>query len=470
MKLIICCLFIFSSLSAKTISYVLNEIQNDKIILSGNSEIQVGKSYRSDIQNWKKGERLKFSYNNIYTNNIEIINLDRKETAWGTLLNISDSHSIIRLTEQGSKIVLRSGYAFKTGSKGVFTKNNWTVNDCIFIFSLSDTKFTLYNAAKKQFISGCYRDDHKDLLELEDRLNERVLSQEHATNTVTATILNYFAGLKNPKTPIAVFLFLGQTGVGKTELAKVICDELYKDPRALIRFDMSHFAEEWTATRLIGSAPGYVDSWKGGDLTNALMRMPRSVVLLDEIEKAHPKIRKIFLPIFDEGYVVDSMGHLIKCNEVIFIMTSNMCSTEVAELFRAGYSHKEVLEAIEPMLMRELSPELYNRIVPILFSPFNPDIMEGLTYKLLNEVIVRIKESRGITLIVDSSVTNYLIENGFHPLLGARPLKALIEKKVVSSLAYALLNNEIEENSTVIISYSEISDSWKIEPYSTLYI
>lgn len=298
----------------------------------------------------------------------------------------------------------------------------------------------------------------KDVLLLEGRLNERVLAQPNATRVVSQAVINYCAGLKFPLSPIGVFLFLGPTGVGKTELSKVLAETLYKTQRYLIRYDMSHFSEPHSVARLIGSPPGYANHDEGGKFTEALKAKPQSVVLLDEIEKAHPSVRKIFLPVFDEGYIKDTKDRKINCRDTIFVMTSNLCSQRIASLFNEGYTDEEILRAIEPELIQTLTPELYNRLQPVIFRPLEKETMSALVDLMLEEAVERIKYVKDIYLTVDKSAKEFLVERGFHPLLGARTLRKLIQDSVIAHLSYAIVRGDISQGSRVKILYE--NEEW----------
>lgn len=293
----------------------------------------------------------------------------------------------------------------------------------------------------------------ENILELETNLNERVLAQPQSTRMIAQAMINYCAGLKNPLSPVGVFLFLGPTGVGKTELAKVLTENLYKSQRYLIRYDMSHFSEPHSLARLIGSPPGYANHDDGGKFTEALKLKPQSVVLLDEIEKAHPNVRKVFLPVFDEGYLKDARDKTVSCRDVIFIMTSNLCSQKITSLYYEGHSDDEILRIIEPDLIQALTPELYNRLQPVIFRPLTKETMRSLVNLMLEEAIQRVKYAKDIDLIVDESAKEYLVEHGFHPFLGARTLKKLIQDTVIARLSYAIVKGNISEGCSAKVCY-----------------
>lgn len=450
---------------------------NGLVIVNDHSQWIIGWWYRSHLEEWSQGDRLRIFFESGFFNfnNVKIENVDKGSTVWGVLETNPSKISTIKdfPGQNGNQVKLSNRWTFQAKKEGVFSSISWQKGDYVYIIHETPKTYRLLNINREQILNGVIAVssgiqeplsmDLEDVLHLEEKLNLRVLAQKSATKAVADSFVNYAAGLNRPEAPIGVFLFIGPTGVGKTELAKALTDEVFKEREALIRFDMSHFVDEYGLTRLIGSPPGYVNHDEGGQLTEALKQKPQSVVLFDEIEKAHPKIRKAFLPVFDEGYMVDASNESVSFRDAVIIMTSNICAQEVVDLFRAGYSHEAVLEFIEPVLMAELSPELYNRVEPVLFHPLDPEVMGGLVDLAINALIDRVYNSKEMILVVDQTVKDFLIQNGYHPTLGARPLQKLVDKTVVPALAYAIISDNIPAGSFLYLSYNKEKDSWLVD-------
>lgn len=433
----------------------------------------IGWWYGSVIKNWQAGDRLKvtvdFTLSPLSENNASIDNLDKQAATWGVFRTFPSVEYVEVIGERGrnsnrNQIVLRSGWVITAPTANIFPVV-WRTGDQIYILNSSDTDnttFDIWNLTTAEVIYNCSVARERiqnnrpilleDILTLESRLNERVIAQRGATQSVSASMLNYYVGLKNDTQPIGVFLFLGPTGVGKTELAKVLTEELYKTKNLLLRFDMGNYSTKWSEGILIGSGRGYVDHERGGALTEALKAHPQSVVLLDEIEKADPSIRKIFLPVFDEGIITDGDNNRIPCKDVIFIMTSNLCGEKIARLSKQGYSSDDILAEIESELISELSPELYNRVECVVFHPLDLSAMDQLVDHMLAALMERIAKTKSITLLIDKSVKLYLMENGYHSTLGARPMKKLIEKQMLAAISTILIKDQVPQGATVQIS------------------
>lgn len=290
------------------------------------------------------------------------------------------------------------------------------------------------------------------LLELEETLSKRVVGQSFAIKAVSDAIRAARAGLNDPNRPMGVFLFLGPTGVGKTELAKALSAELFDNEEAMIRLDMSEYMEKHTVSKLIGSPPGYIGYDEGGQLSEAIRRRPYAVVLLDEIEKAHHDVFNILLQIFDDGRLTDSKGRKVNCRNALFIMTSNIGSERLMEAIQAHrleMDKERILALVEPMLKQHFRPEFLNRLDEILpFLPLQEEVMSQIVTIQMERVVERLRE-RHISLSWDPAVAHYLAKEGYEPAFGARPLKRLIQHEVVNPISKALLEGKIKNNSLV---------------------
>jgi len=457
--------------------HILKSVSDDGSLTTfeNNMSFTVNWWYRSVAKKWKEGDPVYLSYDFTY-NQIRLQHANLQTVAWGVIHSRPSPLWLIKAIPNGlsdpdaySRITLDNGYIFKSTDHQAFGKNSWKVKDRIFVLANSNGFYQVWNIDKQQIIlceliANCNQTKSKpieiqDILGLEDRLNAKVLQQPEATKALLSSLLNYAAGLKERGKPIGVFLFIGPTGVGKTELAKTLALEMYNDSARILRFDMSHFTESHSINRLIGSPPGYVNHEEGGQLTNPLLDNSQIIVLLDEIEKAHPQVIKTFLPVFDEGFILNNKNNLISCSETIFVMTSNLCSTKIIELYNQGYSSEDILGLIEPELMEAFSPELYNRVEPVLFRPLAKETMDVLVDLMMDKVAARLMMEKQIQIHIDHSLKNFLVENGYHPLLGARPLKKLIEKSILSNLAYTIIKEEIEGGCEILLLYDKEKNS-----------
>lgn len=289
------------------------------------------------------------------------------------------------------------------------------------------------------------------LLHLEDELSKQVVGQSFAVKAVSEAIRRSRAGLSDPGRPMGVFLFVGPTGVGKTELAKALAVQLFNQEDALIRLDMSEYMEKHTVSKLIGSPPGYIGYEEGGQLTEALRRRPYSVVLLDEIEKASPDVFNILLQIFDDGRITDSKGRVVNCRNALFIMTSNLGSDRLLEQLdsRKHLTKDAIMAILDPIIKSYFKPEFLNRLDEILpFRPLREEDMHQIVEIQLNRVKKRLLE-RHISLKWTLEVVDLLAKEGYDLHYGARPLKRLIQHKVVNVLATALLEGKIPSEARV---------------------
>ena len=293
------------------------------------------------------------------------------------------------------------------------------------------------------------------LLAMEDTLKNRVIGQDEAVAIITHAIQMHRTGLSDPNKPIGSFLFLGPTGVGKTEVARTLADFLFDDPHAMIRIDMSEYMEKHAVARLIGAPPGYVGFEEGGQLTEAVRRHPYSIILFDEIEKAHPDVFNIFLQILDEGRLTDSQGRTVSFKNTIIIMTSNIGSDQILE---ARTITDKLRRSIEEKLYKTFRPEFLNRIDAIVFfKMLSPDDVKKITHIQLNELKKRL-EKQQITITFDNAVIDAIAELGYVPELGARPLKRAIQQSIIVPVSQFILKNPetktihvTEKNKQIII-------------------
>jgi len=299
--------------------------------------------------------------------------------------------------------------------------------------------------------------EREKLLHLENELHHRVIGQEEAITAVSDAIRRSRAGLQDPKKPIGSFIFLGTTGVGKTELAKALANYLFDDDSMMTRIDMSEYQEKHSVSRLVGAPPGYVGYDEGGQLTESVRRKPYSVVLLDEIEKAHPDVWNILLQVLDDGHLTDNKGRTVNFKNTIIIMTSNIGSHIIQEAFE-GVTDKNVVEKTEQsklevmaLLKQTIRPEFLNRVDEIImFSPLLQKQMAGIVKIQLNNLKLLVQEN-GMQIEFSDYLVDYLADQGFDIQLGARPLKRLIQKMVVNDLSKKILSGEIDKTKKVMV-------------------
>ncbi len=296
--------------------------------------------------------------------------------------------------------------------------------------------------------------DRERLLKLEDELHRRVVGQDEAVRRVADAIVRTRSGLKDPRRPVGAFLFLGPTGVGKTELARTLAATLFDSPDRMTRIDMSEYMEKHSVARLIGAPPGYVGYDEGGQLTEAVRRKPFSVVLFDEIEKAHPDVFNVFLQVLDEGRLTDNQGRTVSFRQTIIIMTSNLGTELITERLR---ERGEVTEGLRREVMNELKarfrPEFLNRLDDVvLFKPLGAGEVEAIVRLLVEDLARRAKE-RGLDLRVTDRAIRHAAEAGFDPAFGARPLRRYVEREMEMALARAILKGEAGTGDAVTIDW-----------------
>ena len=307
--------------------------------------------------------------------------------------------------------------------------------------------------------------EKEKLLHLEEILHQRVVGQDEAVKKVSEAIIRARAGIANPNRPIGSFLFLGPTGVGKTELGKTLAATLFDDEKNMIRIDMSEYMEKFSVTRLIGAPPGYVGYEEGGQLTEAVRRKPYSVVLFDEVEKAHPDVFNIFLQILDDGRVTDSQGRLIDFKNTVIILTSNLGSQYILQsIAERGEITEEARDAVDKILKQHFRPEFLNRLDEIIcFKALEKDVVYGIVELILKGVIDRIKE-RGVELSFTKTSIKWLVEEGYDMEFGARPLKRIVQSQVETLLARKLIGNEVNEGDKIEVFYDKRIPGLNIRP------
>ena len=294
--------------------------------------------------------------------------------------------------------------------------------------------------------------EKEKLLHLEDTLHESVIGQDEAVKKVSEAILRSKAGIANPNRPIGSFLFLGPTGVGKTELAKTLARNLFDDEKNMIRFDMSEYMEKFSVTRLIGAPPGYVGYEEGGQLTEAVRHKPYSVLLFDEVEKAHPDVFNIFLQILDDGRVTDSQGRTVDFKNTIIILTSNLGAQLILDsISKTGGITEETKEQIRLVLRNQFRPEFLNRLdETIFFQALAKDQVYNIVRLLLKGLIGRLAEQE-ITMTVSDDVVNWVVEVGYDINFGARPLKRTIQDEIETMVSRSIIADEIKKKDVIEI-------------------
>jgi ATP-dependent Clp protease ATP-binding subunit ClpB len=306
-------------------------------------------------------------------------------------------------------------------------------------------------------VSRLVESEKTKLLRLEDELGKRVVGQQEAILAVSDAVRRSRAGLSDEKKPIGSFIFLGTTGVGKTELAKALSEFLFNDENAMTRIDMSEYQERHAVSRLVGAPPGYVGYEEGGQLTEAVRRKPYSVVLLDEIEKAHPDVFNILLQVLDDGRLTDSKGRVVNFKNTIIIMTSNLGSTVIQENYEKAKNPEDeelfyrTKDEVLSLLKQNLRPEFLNRVDEvIMFTPLGRNMVERIVRLQLNMLAERLEKSE-IKMVITPDALHYLGEKGYDPQFGARPVKRVIQKEVLNELSKYILAGKIDKAEPVVL-------------------
>ncbi len=301
-------------------------------------------------------------------------------------------------------------------------------------------------------VSRLMEGEREKLLHLEEILHKRVIGQDEAVEKVTEAILRSRAGIQNPDRPIGSFLFLGPTGVGKTELAKTLAATLFDDEKNMVRIDMTEYMEKFSVSRLIGAPPGYVGYEEGGQLTEAVRRRPYSVILFDEVEKAHPDVFNILLQVLDDGRITDSQGRTIDFKNTIIILTSNLGSDALLEgITDDGEISEEAREEVDELLKSSFRPEFLNRLDEIvLYKPLSKENIAGIVELQLADLRRRLSEKQ-LAVELTEAAKNYLIDEGYDPLYGARPLKRFMQRKLETLIAKMIIAGDVKPDSKLII-------------------
>ncbi len=298
-------------------------------------------------------------------------------------------------------------------------------------------------------VSRLLTGERERLMHMEEQIRKRVVGQDEAVAALCNAVRRSRAGLSDPNRPIGTFLFLGPTGVGKTELAKALADFLFNDPTAMVRIDMSEFMEQHSVARLIGAPPGYVGYEEGGRLTEAIRRKPFSVILLDEIEKAHPDVFNVLLQVFDDGRLTDGKGRTVDFKNTVIIMTSNIASQQIQKLTEEQGADWEIEAHVKDVLKKTFKPEFLNRIDEVIvFHMLSREHLKKIVDIQLGYLADRLKD-RKMRIEFTDKAKELVMEQGYDPVFGARPLKRTIQQQVENPLAMELLAGKFNDGDTI---------------------
>ncbi|MBO6159009.1 MAG: AAA family ATPase, partial [Firmicutes bacterium] len=304
-------------------------------------------------------------------------------------------------------------------------------------------------------VSKLVESEREKLLHLDDVLHQRVVGQDEAVQRVCDAILRSRAGIKDPDRPIGSFLFMGPTGVGKTELAKALAQALFDNEKNMVRIDMSEYMEKYSVSRLIGAPPGYVGYDEGGQLTEAVRRSPYSVVLFDEIEKAHPDVFNVLLQVLDDGRITDSQGRTVDFKNTIIILTSNLGSQLILDGINeeTGEISEAAREHVQSLLKQSFRPEFLNRLDEIVFyKPLTKDNIRMIVDLQLKELDERLKDKQ-LSVTLTEKARNYIIDGGYDPVYGARPLKRFMQAKIETLLARKMIAEDLAPGTNITVDY-----------------
>ncbi len=304
-------------------------------------------------------------------------------------------------------------------------------------------------------VSKLMEGERDKLLRLEDILHQRVIGQDEAVEKVTEAILRSRAGIQDPDRPIGSFLFLGPTGVGKTELAKALAQTLFDDERNMVRIDMTEYMEKYSVSRLVGAPPGYVGYEEGGQLTEAVRRHPYSVVLFDEVEKAHPDVFNILLQVLDDGRITDSQGRTVDFKNTINILTSNLGSNYILEgINEKGEISGEARTMVDGLLKQQFRPEFLNRLDDIVFyKPLTKDEITRIVDLMIADLQKRLEEKQ-LTVELTQAAKDYVVDSGYDPVYGARPLRRFLQSKVETAIAKAIISRDLRPRTHLVVDYN----------------
>ena len=304
-------------------------------------------------------------------------------------------------------------------------------------------------------VSKLMEGEREKLLHLEEILHRRVVGQDEAVRGVANAILRSRAGIRDTRRPVGSFLFLGPTGVGKTELARALAEALFDDENAMVRIDMSEYMEKHAVSRLIGAPPGYVGYDEGGQLTEAVRRRPYSVVLFDEVEKAHPDVFNVLLQVLDDGRITDSQGRTVDFKNTVLILTSNLGSDIILDGIEGGEITEEARAGVSALLRRSFRPEFLNRLdETVFYKPLTKENISEIVTLLVKGLADRLAE-KNLSLVITDSAKEYIIENGFVPEYGARPLKRFLSGSVETLIAKYIIERDPAPETVLTVDLAE---------------